>query len=67
MPIDRLRPQSLHIPSDESGPQRPRSNTAHLEYERLMVEAKQAFDRLTTQNPMARSTVAARRNSTTNT
>ncbi len=28
-----------------------------------MAEAKQAFDRLTTQNPMTRSTLAARRNS----
>lgn len=63
MPIDQLRPKSPHIACDESGPQPPRLSTAQSEYERLMEEAKQAFDRLTTQNPMARSTHAVRRNS----
>ena len=61
MPTERRRIQNPDIPRDENRPQRNRSSTAQLEYERLMVEAKQAFDRVTSEHAMARSARTARR------
>ena len=55
MSSERRRPQNLHIAHDEGDTQPQRSSAAQLEYQRLMVEAKQAFDRLTAQHAMARS------------
>ena len=62
MPIERRSTQSLNIANEESDIPTSRQNAAHLEYERLMAEAKQAFDSLTAQHAMARSASATRRN-----
>ncbi len=60
MPIDR-RLQTPHQPdSDTPALEHPRAVAARLEYDRLMAEAKRDFDRLTTQNVMARSRVTPR-------
>lgn len=63
MPIERRRTQTqnLHLVHNERDPQGVRANPARLEYERLMADAKQAFDRVTTQHAMARSAHTARR------
>ena len=47
------------VPTPDSVPTLTRVNTARQEYDRLMGEAKQTFDRLTAQNAAAR--VAHRR------
>jgi len=60
MPIERRRTQKLHLAGDEKSLQRSHSGMARLEYERLMAEAQQAFDRITTQHSMARNARTAR-------
>ncbi|HXC24933.1 MAG TPA: hypothetical protein VNU46_03385 [Gemmatimonadaceae bacterium] len=67
MPTERRRLQSPDIPGDESRPQRIRSSSAQVEYERLMMEAKQAFDRVTSEHAMARSARTARRSAASTT
>ena len=61
LPTKLSRTQSPSVAHDERDLQRSRSSASHLEYARLMTEAKEAFDRITTQNAMTRSVRTARR------
>ena len=61
MPIEQRRTKNLHSTQDETGLRRPGSPAARVEYDRLMVEAKQAFDRIITQGATARLARTTRR------